>query len=405
MNLTFTTDIVTTALANLTDLGPFGKEVYARAQASATRTPLPRPEPVAVAVHATVDIPAWAQANELVAELFAAPWDRVYNAQQHLAVVKADPAHTPEDVEGAERALVAAKDAQKQDARAVLAVLEDHSWERATFAGTGISRDVHRGVVQGLVNMPRGARRAFLNMLGRLQEADVIVTRAGTQKLFTGDQGRGLGSRLRDIPTADLALAKFHPLLWRKFLAEWLSGGARQVIRDPTSESSGPFIVLLDTSGTMRQDDRYERALGATMAFMRWAIEHQRHALCIPFSGRPGEPLTYMQLITRPPFVGGGTDIAWALHRAFDLIRAQPRFHGADVLLMSDGEDYKPVPDAPAGCRVRGVAVIDEVEYALERWCADGVWNLDRLESGDLGMEELVNLVSGARHAPKELLR
>lgn len=365
--LTLIPDNITLFLASLAKLRAFGTEVYARATAPDLVQHLPNPEPVAEKLHAEIVIPDWAKLSPLLAEMFAAPWDDVYEAR----VAQDDDTH------------------EKEEALDQVDALSNASASGILLEGVGLgSRGEQRAVIEGLVKTPKTIQKAFLSLLGNLKHADIKVKRSRENTTW-GDVGRDIGANLRDIPLEDFARARMHPILWKKFMAELVSGAAPQIVREPQGLADGPFVILLDISSSMRIRSRngvsrYDRAAGATLAFLRWAQIHKREARVIAFNFNAQPTQTYAEFLLRPPHVGGDTSIYSALRAAGNFITNTPRFRAADILLMSDGESTYADPRISKHVRVRGVAVVPEVANTLRTWCPDGVWSMDDLERGEL---------------------
>ena len=160
----------------------------------------------------------------------------------------------------------------------------------------------------------------------------------------------------------------------------------------PEALQRGPFIVCLDTSGSMRGGPE-NIAKAAALAALRSAHAAGRSCLLIAFGG-PGElvqtelGLGAAGLAALLALMGqgfdGGTDIQTPIERAVDLVHAA-RWRQADLLLVSDGEfgctpaTLQRLDEARAsfGLRVQGVLVGDRETLGLLDVCDAIHWVRD----------------------------
>jgi hypothetical protein len=117
-----------------------------------------------------------------------------------------------------------------------------------------------------------------------------------------------------------------------------------------TAASRGPLVICLDESGSMHDDgyaNRNSWAKAASLALARVAHEGNRMVKVVHYSSvtdcsrcAPGDSRALLDMTRH--FLSGGTDIAKALvvaaREVGDL--AKEGFIGADVILVTDGEDY-----------------------------------------------------------------
>jgi uncharacterized protein with von Willebrand factor type A (vWA) domain len=160
----------------------------------------------------------------------------------------------------------------------------------------------------------------------------------------------------------------------------------------PEALQRGPFIVCLDTSGSMRGAPE-NIAKAAVIAALRSAHAAGRSCLLIAFGG-PGElvqaelglgaaGLSALLALMGQGF-DGGTDIQTPIERAVTQVHAA-RWRQADVLLVSDGEfgctpaTLQRLDEARAafGLRVQGVLVGDRETLGLLEVCDDIHWVRD----------------------------
>lgn len=114
--------------------------------------------------------------------------------------------------------------------------------------------------------------------------------------------------------------------------------------RERAGSKLGPMVVLLDTSGSMQGlPERVAKAL--TLEVARIAHKEQRACHLIAFSG-PGDTVTHDLALTEAGLSNlmaflaasfhGGTDLATPVARMAERL-AQPAWHHADVLTVTDG--------------------------------------------------------------------
>lgn len=135
-------------------------------------------------------------------------------------------------------------------------------------------------------------------------------------------------------------------------LAEWLvweayvrKGLQTFKTRGPAKEGRGPLVIAIDESGSMKHG-RNEWAKAAMLALARSAHEDGRPVAVVAFSEvthvtvlKPGDIAAQVDALFH--FLGGGTDIPLALRVAktqVDVL-AKAGHRGADVILITDGED------------------------------------------------------------------
>lgn len=109
------------------------------------------------------------------------------------------------------------------------------------------------------------------------------------------------------------------------------------------NEGLGPFVCLLDVSGSMRgASEQLAKALFVALAKM--GIEKKRKLALIPFADSAGKPIVVdsstalTNSLTRKFNVGGGTNFAPPLLEATEFIGQEQQFKLADVLLITDGQ-------------------------------------------------------------------
>jgi uncharacterized protein with von Willebrand factor type A (vWA) domain len=134
------------------------------------------------------------------------------------------------------------------------------------------------------------------------------------------------------------------------------AAAARAPLQSPQPQAlqRGPIVLCLDTSGSMRGAPEHI-AKAVALAALQVAQAEQRGCRLIAFGG-PGEVITrdlHGDLAAVLDLMGqafdGGTDLQMPIERAIASIEAEG-WHGADLLVVSDGE---------FGCRPATVQALD----------------------------------------------
>jgi len=143
------------------------------------------------------------------------------------------------------------------------------------------------------------------------------------------------------VPTELVTLADpdLEDLFWTKFI----DGGLLQYEhRDKPQEGRGPFVCLLDISGSMRGvPEQYGLALFSAMT--RLALRDKREVVLCYFADNASKPYkvtdgeSLVNALSASPKVGYGTDFNVALQRAQQIINDGIISKQADILLISDG--------------------------------------------------------------------
>lgn len=123
------------------------------------------------------------------------------------------------------------------------------------------------------------------------------------------------------------------------------SRALQYAVRGTGPAGKGPLVLALDESGSMHQHRR-EWSKAAAIALMRVAFDEKRPVAVVHYSTsivvrqiEPGDAQGVIAMIRH--FLDGGTDIGLALRAAAEQVRALAKKgrHGADVVLVTDGED------------------------------------------------------------------
>tara|TARA_Y100000592_G_C5463468_1_gene315305 strand:- start:243 stop:1709 length:1467 start_codon:yes stop_codon:yes gene_type:complete len=195
-----------------------------------------------------------------------------------------------------------------------------------------------------------------MKLAGRLRRTSRGMTapgRGGADKVVGIERGGDL-SRVLPAELANLSPGN-PPALRALALARWASRNMRQyAFRGAIPQGAGPVVVLLDESGSMQRDGRYETASALAIACLGMAAHSKRDACIIGFntditfkmvlkgdrvsifgstpeSGLTLEEATWRLLARHPR---GGTRFSPALLAGLEFIKEQPK---ADILAITDG--------------------------------------------------------------------
>jgi len=202
-----------------------------------------------------------------------------------------------------------------------------------------------------------------------------------------GDLPRVLPSELSKLSHRVLRLDFLRSLLERQVLQYQLSGA--EVL------GKGPLVVLLDKSGSM-DGPRDVWATALALALLDQAQRERRTFALLGFDARvkfeavvqPGEPLPEDGLFTS---CRGGTEIAVALSRGLEIVRAHPgALKKADVVLVTDGgSDPTSAPQlreqaSQLGVTTFGLSIGVDRSW-LDPWC-DEIHAVSSLSTVDEGI-------------------
>lgn len=166
----------------------------------------------------------------------------------------------------------------------------------------------------------------------------------------------------------------------------------------PQAQQRGPIVLCLDTSGSMAGAPE-QIAKAVVIAALRQAQQDRRACKLIAFGG-PGELIERdlgddaMGLAATLELMGqsfdGGTDVQTPIEHAIARVH-DAAWHGADLLLVSDGEfgcvratlDALDAARRELGLGVQGVLVGDRETMGLLEVCDDILWLRDWRRHGD----------------------
>lgn len=221
--------------------------------------------------------------------------------------------------------------------------------------------------------------RNVSRMTGRLQR-DMRQKRArrvvgGVEEIVDVTTGNDLAWLLPH----ELAKLK-HPLLKRDFMRQYHEKTLLEYETEGSeSAGRGPIVICIDGSGSMGGAPN-EWARSVALALITIARKEKRDAAAVEFSSSGQikrweflkkerfNPDNVLDFTTH--FFGGGTQIASGMLSAKEFIDTRPEFRKADIVLITDGQDYfnderdgtmrQQLQDK--GVRVHGVAIGSEAQ-------------------------------------------
>lgn len=230
------------------------------------------------------------------------------------------------------------------------------------------------------------ARQVDVSALARLLGQLLGELRATNQKhMTTASQeiaGVVPGNDLGRVLPQDLALLALDDEAYEiEFYRRWQQRSLMQYrIDPPKGDHQGPFVILLDSSGSMR-GERWVQAQAFTMALLKIAKTQNRAVYGVPFSSQAETPMDLtdpgvaMQFVTW--FLNGGTNYDDAITKGLDVVKGVP---DADLVLLTDGACdvsqgvYTTLQASPARLFV---GLVYGGSAANVQEIADGVFTLD----------------------------
>jgi uncharacterized protein with von Willebrand factor type A (vWA) domain len=263
-----------------------------------------------------------------------------------------------------------------------------------TEPGTGqrLSPDEMIDLAQKWKENPELAEMA--KMVGRMQR-DIRYRRTnrvvgGREEIVDVKLGDDLALLL---PSEKVRLR--HPLLRMDFIRRYYERSLTQYeTRGYAEAGRGPIIVCLDGSGSMGgMPNIWARSLA--ISFIAIAKKEKRDAAAVEFSSAgqqkrwdfmAKEPINPLKVVDFASHMfHGGTDVTGGVMKAKELIDMVPAFKTADIVLLTDGQDYYQEDDEELrkellalGVRVHGVAIGMRTNEYLEEMCEEVVpaWDL-----------------------------
>lgn len=186
------------------------------------------------------------------------------------------------------------------------------------------------------------------------------------------------GNDLSLILPAQLAMAG-HPVARVEFARRYTERSLLQYETVGTEDAGmGPICISLDGSSSM-SGTRNEWARALALALVTIARRERRDAMVVEFDGartkvweflhrEPMDPHKVVEFVSH--FFSGGTDNTLGIAKCAEFIDTRPEFTKADIVVLTDGEDYYQDDDkelrekfTQEGVRVHGVSI----GYAAER--------------------------------------
>lgn len=198
-----------------------------------------------------------------------------------------------------------------------------------------------------LLDNPKLRRVAAL--AGRMKSAAVYKQRTkakvGQEEICDVTQGSNL-SRLLPVELGALAHEDTEALLYRRLME---SSCLQYDLRGKVKQAEGPIILAVDESGSMSgAPDEWAKAV--MFGLLEIAARQNRPAYLVHFDGkvtrtdsfpdaRKLDIATIAEAVSY--FTGGGTSIGAALKKCADvMLESEGPWKRADVILITDGEDY-----------------------------------------------------------------
>lgn len=246
--------------------------------------------------------------------------------------------------------------------------------QRAAEEGLGIAP----GQSQGLAMRVQGATAAAREVLRTNTQLRKIAVLAGRFRRRAAqkqaEKARGGAHEVADVTTgADLArllpseavLAgdeDGEAVLFRRLTER---AAMNYELRSPETKTEGPIVICIDESGSMR-GERDVWAKAACLAILEIAARQNRAFAILHFD----DGVTRTDVFRAPRsvrweaiaecltwFSGGGTDISDAMAAGIDLIAKEPAYRKADLVVITDGEDYSDsIRDAVKAAKAKGIS-------------------------------------------------
>lgn len=232
----------------------------------------------------------------------------------------------------------------------------------------------------------------IVRMLGRILRNFRFKRDARMRNVPQIPVGVTMGSDLRRILPRELArIANPHPVIRAKFVLDYLKGNLLQrEMSGYEPAGKGPIIPVVDGSGSMA-DLKFIWASAVVLAMLSEATRGKRGFACVEF-GSDGEMQSWVFAKGEPPdpwrvldmaghFFGGGTSIATGLEEALRIMRDEPGFKAADVVLIGDGLCAYTKRDATVlaelrelGVRIHGITILTPNNPYFDTACD---WHVD----------------------------
>jgi Mg-chelatase subunit ChlD len=189
--------------------------------------------------------------------------------------------------------------------------------------------------------------KRIAQLAGRFERIAASKARSKVKPGVGEIHGVGLGDDISRLLPSELVQLK-HPRLRLSFMARLLEKRAlTYAMQGREPQGKGPIVVLLDESGSMREDGRDIWSKAVALALLSQASKARRAYHVVAFNGavirevsiEPGKgtPADIQEALDHR--CRGGTDFNAPILRAMEIIHTSRTMKNADVVMITDGED------------------------------------------------------------------
>ena len=205
--------------------------------------------------------------------------------------------------------------------------------------------------LQNNANIKELAHKMGRNYIAEEKKKQAKIPQASRSEVHgthrSDDLMRLLPSELVHLEDDTLETLFYAHLLEKNLLTYQLSGSTfiNGEQTEVQQKRTGPVVACLDTSGSMQGTPLLKaKALLLAIANILQKEDRSLHVLLFGSTGEIREfsmvgqnnAVGLLQFLQQG--FGGGTDFETPLHHALNIIRQQPRYQKADVLMISDGD-------------------------------------------------------------------
>jgi len=208
-------------------------------------------------------------------------------------------------------------------------------------------RKAHMGVQGKLAKIVMGNKRLqdIAQIAGRLRRIAMEQQRQKPQKGTSEVTGIELGADLpKMVPAEALYMDDSVDMVFAAKLHD--RSLAQYELSTVPKKERGPIVILIDSSGSMRNNNNDIWAAAVSLAFLQIASEQKRHAALIHFGSKViredyfeyfGDDNLEKILESASFFAAdGGTNFDRPLARATEIISNQKKYEDADVIMITD---------------------------------------------------------------------
>jgi uncharacterized protein with von Willebrand factor type A (vWA) domain len=242
--------------------------------------------------------------------------------------------------------------------------------------------------------------RKMARRFGRKVRSFQFKRNARTQHVPMQPVGIETGDAFERLLPLELARATSeHPAMRVQFISELEDRSLLQFKKDgETPAGKGPVVPVEDGSGSMGlrlgELTRQEWAKVMNLILLKLCQNEKRHFASVQFGStsqlkswefpphEPPDPERVLDFATH--FFNGGTDTETGLREALRIVKEQPEFKTADVVLIADGDDTFQAGDKQVcdelrdlGVRIHGINVGSKNNPYLTAACDDVVHIVD----------------------------